>query len=121
LGNIKTNNWSDFLISPIYLQFGKQKSMWNKKCNDCIFLRLCHGDCQKFRLGKISTPQTLSRLCQGWKKFYTHTYPKFKLIADELRKEFNIQEPSPMGIIKFGRNEPCPCGSGKKYKNCCMM
>ncbi len=19
-----------------------------------------------------------------------------------------------------GRNEPCPCGSGKKYKNCCM-
>ena len=21
--------------------------------------------------------------------------------------------------IKIGRNEPCPCGSGKKYKNCC--
>ena len=20
---------------------------------------------------------------------------------------------------KVGRNEPCPCGSGKKYKNCC--
>jgi SWIM/SEC-C metal-binding protein len=20
---------------------------------------------------------------------------------------------------KFGRNEPCPCGSGKKYKKCC--
>ena len=20
---------------------------------------------------------------------------------------------------KIGRNEPCPCGSGKKYKNCC--
>ena len=23
-------------------------------------------------------------------------------------------------IRKIGRNEPCPCGSGKKYKNCCM-
>ncbi len=22
--------------------------------------------------------------------------------------------------IKIGRNEPCPCGSGKKYKKCCM-
>jgi len=22
---------------------------------------------------------------------------------------------------KVGRNEPCPCGSGKKYKNCCML
>ena len=21
--------------------------------------------------------------------------------------------------VKVGRNEPCPCGSGKKYKNCC--
>ena len=20
-----------------------------------------------------------------------------------------------------GRNDPCPCGSGKKYKNCCML
>ena len=22
-------------------------------------------------------------------------------------------------LPKVGRNEPCPCGSGKKYKNCC--
>jgi len=22
--------------------------------------------------------------------------------------------------MKTGRNEPCPCGSGKKYKNCCL-
>ena len=23
------------------------------------------------------------------------------------------------GVVKVGRNEPCPCGSGKKHKNCC--
>jgi uncharacterized protein YecA (UPF0149 family) len=22
---------------------------------------------------------------------------------------------------KIGRNDPCPCGSGKKYKKCCGM
>ena len=22
-------------------------------------------------------------------------------------------------IMKIGRNDPCPCGSGKKYKHCC--
>lgn len=22
---------------------------------------------------------------------------------------------------KIGRNDPCPCGSGKKYKQCCML
>lgn len=28
--------------------------------------------------------------------------------------------PLPAATIKVGRNEPCPCGSGKKYKRCCL-
>lgn len=24
------------------------------------------------------------------------------------------------GKKKIGRNDPCPCGSGRKYKNCCV-
>jgi uncharacterized protein YecA (UPF0149 family) len=27
--------------------------------------------------------------------------------------------PEPIRVTKIGRNEPCPCGSGKKYKKCC--
>jgi len=27
--------------------------------------------------------------------------------------------PTPITVEKIGRNEPCPCGSGKKYKKCC--
>jgi uncharacterized protein YecA (UPF0149 family) len=27
-------------------------------------------------------------------------------------------EPEPAVVGKVGRNEPCPCGSGKKYKKC---
>ncbi len=27
----------------------------------------------------------------------------------------------PVTVNKIGRNEPCPCGSGKKYKRCCGM
>ena len=30
------------------------------------------------------------------------------------------QEPIRNRGDKVGRNEPCPCNSGKKYKNCCM-
>jgi len=26
-----------------------------------------------------------------------------------------------MGNVKAGRNDPCPCGSGKKYKKCCLL
>jgi uncharacterized protein YecA (UPF0149 family) len=25
----------------------------------------------------------------------------------------------PVHVEKIGRNQPCPCGSGKKYKHCC--
>ncbi|MHC5061039.1 MAG: SEC-C metal-binding domain-containing protein, partial [Planctomycetota bacterium] len=28
-------------------------------------------------------------------------------------KQIRVEEP------KVGRNQPCPCGSGKKYKKCC--
>jgi uncharacterized protein YecA (UPF0149 family) len=27
--------------------------------------------------------------------------------------------PSSVGKRKIGRNDPCSCGSGKKYKKCC--
>ncbi len=27
----------------------------------------------------------------------------------------------PLRLTKIGRNEPCPCGSGKKYKKCCGL
>ena len=30
--------------------------------------------------------------------------------------EVNVYHPGP----KIGRNDPCPCGSGKKYKKCCI-
>ena len=40
-----------------------------------------------------------------------------KRIAQEL---FKINH-TPKKAYKFpNRNDPCPCGSGKKYKNCCM-
>jgi uncharacterized protein YecA (UPF0149 family) len=38
-------------------------------------------------------------------------------------KEFPIVEESEskhLGRTKIGRNSPCPCGSGKKYKKCCI-
>ena len=33
--------------------------------------------------------------------------------------EVTIDLPVRRSLPKVGRNEPCPCGSGKKYKNCC--
>ena len=33
--------------------------------------------------------------------------------------ETKVKKASPKRVNKVGRNDPCPCGSGKKYKQCC--
>ncbi|HEX9024690.1 MAG TPA: YchJ family protein [Geobacteraceae bacterium] len=33
--------------------------------------------------------------------------------------EGKMVKPKPLTVNKIGRNEPCPCGSGAKYKKCC--
>lgn len=38
---------------------------------------------------------------------------------DEIRFAFKSQQPF-IAPPKAGRNDPCPCGSGKKYKKCCL-
>ncbi|MDD3222306.1 MAG: SEC-C domain-containing protein [Clostridia bacterium] len=45
-----------------------------------------------------------------------------KLLSEEKRKELYKAQKRSMTVVKdkkIGRNDPCPCGSGKKYKFCC--
>lgn len=39
---------------------------------------------------------------------------------DEIEKSFNQSKIFVNSDKKVGRNDPCPCGSGKKYKKCCI-
>lgn len=44
------------------------------------------------------------------------------LITPERRKELYLEQKKSGTVVKgkkVGRNDPCPCGSGKKYKKCC--
>lgn len=41
-------------------------------------------------------------------------------IPSELLSRLRKQKQLVREFKKIGRNEKCPCGSGKKYKNCCM-
>ncbi|MCR5368866.1 MULTISPECIES: SEC-C metal-binding domain-containing protein [Eubacterium] len=44
------------------------------------------------------------------------------LLSEEKRSELYKTEKSSHTVVKpqkIGRNDPCPCGSGKKYKKCC--
>ena len=37
------------------------------------------------------------------------------------RVRMTTGQPVPARAVKVGRNDPCPCGSGKKYKKCCGL
>lgn len=44
------------------------------------------------------------------------------LLTEERRKELYLKQKKSGTVVKekkVGRNDPCPCGSGKKYKKCC--
>ena len=50
---------------------------------------------------------------------FAKSYPEEMLKADG-RVAYTGDTPFVRGEQKVGRNDPCPCGSGKKYKKCCM-
>ncbi len=132
IGNVMENNWDEALKSSEYHAFGRQKRQWVEACDNCEYVAYCAGDCLKHRLlTPASSAKTLSVLCEGHKEFFEHTLPGLRKLADVIKKERALhaaQEaasrqrpaaPAPAGPV--GRNEPCPCGSGKKYKKCCGM
>lgn len=87
---------------------------------------------QLMRLGEQE--QALTQLqtalaCPGVWERYTPSGPgnrEFVDLYNELRRQLNRHDlpalhPSALEPpAKVGRNDPCPCGSGKKYKKCCL-
>jgi hypothetical protein len=47
-------------------------------------------------------------------------YTRHYLARAQKRLQSLSADPLPAGSHKIGRNEPCPCGSGRKYKHCCL-
>lgn len=124
LGNVAEDAWEDLQQSPVYLDFGCKKRQWNPACDVCEFVDVCSGDCLKNRFyTKGDSSYRMSALCAGWKMFYSHTLDRFKKLAADIKREREeAMRPlrathRPAGNV--GRNDPCPCGSGKKYKKCC--
>jgi uncharacterized protein YecA (UPF0149 family) len=46
---------------------------------------------------------------------------EYRITAQPGTKQFYKVVPFQRTKPKTGRNEPCPCGSGKKFKKCCLF
>ncbi len=130
LGNIAGNTLASLVNSPQQRKFGLDKrDTLPRYCRECEVRFACNGECPKHRF--IRTPdgeEGLNYLCAGYKMFFKHIDPYMRFMAGELRQErapANVMEWARMKDAEElaknppGRNDPCPCGSGKKYKKCC--
>lgn len=69
---------------------------------------------------EVETDKAMERITKAG---YLGVFKSAKITREdilELVKKIQASKPKPIHVeAKPGRNEPCPCGSGKKYKNCC--
>lgn len=77
----------------------------------------------------LGTEMTFDELIQKYKSEYLNRtlYSSATILycSNAFSEVFDVisapKEAPAKELQKVGRNEPCPCGSGKKYKNCCMQ
>jgi uncharacterized protein len=133
LGNIMDSPLESLVTSAQQTKFGLDKrDSLPRFCRECDVRFACNGECPKRRF--IHTPDGeagLNYLCAGYKLFFHHVDPYMRFMAGELR-----QHRAPANVMQWARyrdaeearrnppanlrrNDPCPCGSGRKYKKCC--
>lgn len=118
-------------------------------CRACEVRFACNGECPKNRFISTPDGEAgLNYLCAGYRRFFNHIDPAMKLMVAELRagrpaanamrllKERETRparqnarrraageganaRPPAVRSAPPGRNDACPCGSGRKFKKCC--
>ena len=123
LGNIRDARMIDLIVLPQQRAFGQAKrDTLPPFCLACDVRFACHGGCPKDRF--TLTPEGdpgLHYLCPSYKAFFHHIDPTMRAMCDLLRAD---RAPSELvGVYaaedaRRGRNDPCTCGSGRKWKVC---
>jgi len=123
LGNIGETHMVELVGSPQMLQFGLDKrDTLPRGCRECDVRFACHGGCPKdrFRDDPHGEPG-LNYLCSGFKTFFGHVTKPMRAMEALLK----ANQPAAAIMHAYaaedaarGRNDPCSCGSGRKFKRC---
>ena len=124
LGNILETPLAALVASQQQRKFGGDKfDSLPEYCRNCDVLFACYGECPRNRF--IQTPDGqggLNYLCAGYKQFFHHVGAAMTVMANLLRDGRPAEEVmawcAERDRASVGRNDPCPCGSRKKFKHC---
>lgn len=116
LGNIDTDSLIDMLNHPNMEKFSSLKPAIAEKCKSCEFLSLCNGGCPRNR---PANNEDTEYFCESFQQIYRHAHTRMEQLAINWRKQ-QINRLKQSNYPLPSRNEPCVCGSQKKFKHCCL-
>ena len=128
IGNLATSPLSELVNSEVQRRFGEGKQkLLPHKCHSCSWLEVCNGGCPKDRFGLSEDGEPGQYyLCDGLRRFYSYAEKPLKYVIRHRKAGKSpevimteLREESRKKWKGIGRNDPCPCGSGLKAKNCC--
>ncbi len=123
LGNIHDTHMIELVASPQMRQFGDNKrDLLTNQCQACDVRMLCNGGCPKDRFVESRDGEPgHNYLCEGLYHFFAHVRPTMNMMAQLVQRRqpaARVMEWVAAEDAKRGRNDPCPCGSGRKFKQC---
>jgi uncharacterized protein len=123
LGNITQTPMQALIASPKQTKFGQDKrDTLTQYCLDCDVRFACNGGCPKDRFATSPYGESGQHyLCPGYKLFFHHVQEPMRTMAELLaadRAPAELMQIYATQDARRGRNEPCTCGSGRKWKHC---
>ena len=123
LGNISDRPLLELIVLPQQQQFGQAKrSTLPRYCLECDVRFACNGGCPKDRFATTPDGEPgLHYLCPGYKDFFHHVSDPMRAMSALLRAgrpAADLMARYAIADARRGRNDPCTCGSGRKWKRC---
>lgn len=116
IGNLTETPLEDLFAGEAVRRFARTKAAPRAECRDCPWLPYCHQGCPRL-VGIAEAGRHY--LCAGYRQFYEHSRAGFIELSNRLKGRPGPGDEDVKVSRSVGRNDPCPCGSGKKYKQCC--
>jgi len=117
LGNLVETPLAEIANGHKAEEFSQIKEGPYAECDTCPWDFICHHGCSRLRLSSHGRFSRHYYLCPALKQLYAYTDKRFRELAARIRLE-RTRAAIASGL-RLGRNDPCPCGSGLKYKQCC--
>lgn len=100
------------------------EGLWStigERVTDLVFrMESMNADFVSHTLDETSARNIEQRTVETHTEYENETLNENQQAADSAGRGSGKAETIRNRDVKVGRNDPCICGSGKKYKNCCM-